>query len=54
MGEDHKIIELEVVFQYKDGHVYIKKMDTNEIPVTLTCGIIEALSEKIIEHYNNK
>lgn len=45
------IIELDTVLEYKNGQVYIKKMNTNEMPVTLTFGLIEALNKTIVEYY---
>ena len=45
------IIELDTVLEYRDGKVYIKKMNTNEMPATLTFGIIEALNKTIVEYY---
>lgn len=51
MNEEGKIIELEAVLEYKDGKVYIKKMNTNEMPAMLTFGIIEALNNTIVEYH---
>lgn len=51
MGEEGKIIEIEAVLEYKDGKVYIKKMNTNEMPATLTFNLIEALNNAIVEYY---
>ena len=45
------IIELDTILEYKNGQVYIKKMDTSEMPVTLTFGLIEALNKTIVEYY---
>ena len=45
MEEDSVIIELDTVLEYRDGQVYIKKMVTSEMPVTLTFAIIEALNK---------
>lgn len=49
-----KIIELETILEYRDGQVYIKKMNTNEKPVTLTFNLIEALNKTIVEYYNGE
>lgn len=48
------IIELDAVIEYKGGQVYIKKMDTNEMPAILTFGIIEALNNTIVEYYKRE
>ena len=36
------------------GQVYIKKMNTSEMPATLTFNLIEALNNTIVEYYNNE
>ena len=46
-----EIIELDTIIEYKNGQVYIKKMNTNEMPVTLTSNLIEALNKTIVEYY---
>lgn len=51
MGEEGKIIEIEAVLEYKDGQVFIKKMNTNEMPAMLTFGIMEALNNAIVEYH---
>lgn len=48
------IIELDTVLEYKDGHVYIKKMNTNEMPANLTLSLILALNKCIVEYYKCK
>ena len=48
------IIELDTVIEYKGGQVYIKKMNTSEMPATLTFNLIEALNKTIVEYYNNE
>ena len=45
------IIELSTVLEYRNGQVCIKKMNTNEMPVTLTFNLIEALNNTIVEYY---
>ncbi len=52
-GEE-KIIELDTILEYRDGQVYIKKMDTNEMPATLTFNLIEALNNTIVEYYKGE
>lgn len=42
-NSESKIIELDTVLEYKDGKVYIKKMNTNEMPATLTFALVESL-----------
>lgn len=51
MNEEGKIIEIEAVLEYKDGQVFIKKMNTNEMPAMLTFGIMEALNNTIVEYH---
>lgn len=47
-----KIIELDTILEYKDGEVFIKKMNTNEMPATLTFALVDALNKTIVEYYN--
>lgn len=47
-----KIIELETILEYRDGQVYIKKMNTSEMPDTLIFNLIEALNNTIVEYYS--
>ncbi|MCR8892425.1 hypothetical protein [Bacteroides sp. ET336] len=54
MNEESVIIELDTVLEYRDGQVYIKKMNTNEMPATLTFNLIEALNNTIVEYYKGK
>lgn len=54
MEENSVIIELDTVLEYRDGQVYIKKMVTSEMPVTLTFAIIEALNKTIVEYYKRE
>lgn len=51
MDEEGKIIEIDTILEYKDNQVYIKKMVTNEMPVTLTFNLIETLNNAIVEYY---
>lgn len=53
MGEEGKIIEIEAVLEYKDGQVFIKKMNTTEMPAMLTFGIMEALNNAIVEYHKD-
>lgn len=48
------IIELSTILEYRNGQVYIKKMNTNEMPVTLTFNLIEALNKTIVEYYSKE
>lgn len=48
------IIELDTILEYRNGQVYIKKMNTNGMPVTLTFNLIEALSKTIVEYYKKE
>ena len=34
-----KIIELDAMLEYKNGQVYIKKMNTNEMPAIRGCKL---------------
>lgn len=52
MNEESKIIQLDTVLEYRDGKVFIKKMNTNEMPVMLTVSLIEALNKTIVDYYN--
>lgn len=54
MNEESVIIELDTILEYRNGQVYIKKMNTNEMPVTLTSAIIEALNKTIVEYYKKR
>lgn len=49
-----KIIELDTILEYKDGEVFIKKMNTNEMPATLTFALIDALNKTIVEYYKKE
>lgn len=51
---ESKIIELDTILEYKDGEVFIKKMNTNEMPVTLTFALIDALNNTIVEYYKKE
>lgn len=52
--EESVIIELDTILEYRNGQVYIKKMNTNEMPATLTFNLIEALNNTIVEYYKGK
>lgn len=45
------MIEIEAILEYKEGRVFVNKMNTNEIPAKLAWRIIEALNKTIIEYY---
>lgn len=51
MNENNLKIELDTILEYKDGQVFVHKMNTNEIPAMLTWRIIKALNNTIIEYY---
>jgi hypothetical protein len=51
MNENNLKIELDTILEYKDGQVFVHKMNTNEIPAILAWRIIEALNNTIIEYY---
>lgn len=48
------IIELDTVIEYKGGQVFVKKMNTNEMPATLISSLIEALNNTIVEYYKRE
>lgn len=52
--DEGEIIELDTIIEYRNGQVYIKKMNTNEMPATLTFNLIEALNNTIVEYYKGK
>ena len=54
MNQEPIIIELDARLEYKNGKVYIKKMETNEIPAELTFGIMKALNNTLLEYYKFK
>lgn len=51
MNKNNLKIELETILEYRDGQVFVDKMNTNEIPAMLTWRLIEALNKTIIEYY---
>lgn len=52
--EESVIIELDTILEYRDGQVYIKKMNTNEMPAMLTFALIDALNKTIVEYYKKE
>lgn len=38
-NSESKIIELNTVLEYRNGEVFIKKMNTNEMPATVTFAL---------------
>jgi hypothetical protein len=48
---ESKIIELDTVLEYRNGQVFIKKMNTNEMPATLTFALVLSLNKTIVEYY---
>lgn len=51
MNENSIKIELDTILEYRDGQVFIIKMNTNEMPEILTWNLIEAFNKTIIEYY---
>lgn len=51
---ESKIIELDTVLEYRNGQVFIKKMNTNEMPAILTFNIVDALNKTIVEYYKKE
>lgn len=51
MNENNLKIELDTILEYKDGQVFVHKMNTNEIQAMLAWRIIEALNKTKIEYY---
>ncbi len=51
MDEKGAIIEIDTVLEYRNGKVYIKKMNTNEMPANFTFRLIAALNKTIVEYY---
>lgn len=46
------LIELDTLLEYKDGEVYIKRMNTGPMPAMLTFGLLNALNKTIVDYYN--
>nr|DAF22628.1 MAG TPA: hypothetical protein [Caudoviricetes sp.] len=53
-NSESKIIELDTVLEYRDGKLFIKKMNTNEMPATLTFALVESLNKTIVEYYKKE
>lgn len=51
MNDNNVVIEINTALEYRDGKVFIKKMNTNEMPANLVWNLIEALNKTIIEYY---
>lgn len=49
--EKHPIIEIDASLEYRDGEVYIKRLNTNQMPAILSYNIISALTRTIEEYY---
>lgn len=49
--EKYPIIEIDASLEYRDGEVYIKRLNTNEMPAILSYNIISALTKTIEEYY---
>lgn len=54
LNENKIMIEIDTILEYKDGKVFVNKMNTNEIPAMLAWRIIEALNKTIIEYYKEE
>lgn len=54
MSQEPIMIELDAKLEYKNGKVYIKKMETNEIPVELTFDIIKAVNDVLLKYFKSK
>ena len=39
------------MLEYKNGKVYIKKMETNEIPAELTFDIMKTVNKTLLEYF---
>ena len=48
------LIEFNVSMEYRDGEVYINKMDTGEMPANLFYKILADMNDNIREYYMNK
>lgn len=51
MNREPIIIELDAIIEYKNGKMYIKKMETNEIPAELTFDIMKAVNTTLLEYF---
>ena len=51
MNQESIIIELDAMLEYKNGKVYIKKMETNEIPAELAFDIMKAINKTLLEYF---
>lgn len=51
MNDNNVVIEIDTALEYRDGKVFIKKMNTNEMPANLVWNLIETLNKTIIEYY---
>ena len=54
MDENNLKIELDTILEYREGQVFVDKMNTNEIPAKLAWRLIEALNKTIIEYYKEE
>ena len=51
MKENNVKIEFDTILEYRDGKVFVEKMNTNTIPAMLAWSLIDALNKTIIEYY---
>lgn len=54
MDENKLKIELDTILEYREGQVFVNKMNTNEIPAMLAWRIIETLNKTIIDYYKEE
>lgn len=45
------IIEIDASLEYRDGEVFIKRLNTNVMPAILSYNIMSALTKTIEEYY---
>ena len=51
MNDNNVVIEIDTTLEYRNGKVFIKKMNTNEMPANLVWNLLETLNKTIIEYY---
>ncbi|MDO3392246.1 hypothetical protein Q3C19_17475 [Bacteroides sp. ET489] len=54
MKENNVKIEFDTILEYRDGKVFVEKMNTNTIPAMLAWSLIDALNKTIIEYYEEE
>lgn len=48
---EHPIIEIDASLEYRNGEVFIKRLNTNVMPAILSYNIMSALTKTIEEYY---